>query len=321
FLRRAIELDPKNSLALAALARLRMRAGADADALKLIRQTTEIEGATAADWALRAQIERLAGDKTSAASSVERALKIDPRNSDARAERAEQLAAAGDLRAAVGELTLAIGGAPEAERERLRKRLGELEAGGRIGDCGEASIRALEQLVANDPKNASAHNCLGIAYRKRDPQKSLGHFGEALRLEPSNANYATGYASALVQLRRFGEAVSVLRRVVAAKPDLYEAHANLATALDELKQFDEALAEFKWLREARPDLAVLHFFIARDYDLLGEFESALAEYETFLATADAEKNGLEIEKVKLRLPSLRSQIKRGMGVKPKKPAR
>jgi tetratricopeptide (TPR) repeat protein len=267
---------------------------------------------------LRAQIERLAGDKASAASSVGRALKLDPQSTEAHAERAEQFAAAGDLRAAGEELTLAIGNAPEADRARLRKRLGEFEAAGKIDDCGEGSIPSLELLLKTDPKNASAHNCLGIAQRRLDPPKSLEHFAEALRLEPSNANYATGYAAALVQLRRFAEAAAVLRRVVAATPDLYEAHANLATALDELKQFNEALAEFRWLREARPDLAVVHFFIARDHDLLGEFEQALAEYEAFLAAADAEKNALEIEKVKLRLPSLRSQIKRGMGVKPKK---
>jgi tetratricopeptide (TPR) repeat protein len=321
FLRRAVELDPKNLPSLVALAQLRLRAGVNADAVKFIRQATGLEGAAAADWSLRARIERLAGDKTSAASSVAHALDIDPRSADAHAERAEQFAAAGDLSAAGAELKRAIDGAPEADRERLRKRLGEFEATGKINDCGEDAIPSLELLIKSDPKNASAHNCLGIARRRLDPQRSLDHFGEAVRLEPSNANYATGYAAALVQLRRFAEAVAVLRRVVVAKPDLYEAHANLATALDELKQYDQALVEFKWLREARPDLAVVHFFIARDHDLLGEFDQALTEYETFLATADAEKNALEIEKVKLRLPSLRSQIKRGMGAKPKKPAR
>jgi tetratricopeptide (TPR) repeat protein len=321
FLRRAVELDPKNPAALAALARLRLRAGAHADALKLIRQATEIEGASAADWALRAQIERLAGGREAAASSLVRSFQLQPNNPDALAEKAEQCVAAGDLQCATERLKLALTIVPEAGRTGLQKRLAEIEASGKMNDCGEGSIQTLEKLVANDPKNASAHNCLGIAYRKPDPRKSLDHFGEALRLEPSNANYATGYAAALVQLRRFAEAVAVLRRVVAAAPDLYEAHANLATALDELKQYDQALAEFEWLHGARPDLAVVHFFIARDHDLLGEFELALAEYETFLATADAEKNGLEIEKVKLRLPSLRSQIKRGMGAKPKKPAR
>lgn len=322
FLRRAVELDPKNLQALVTLAQLRARAGANADALKLIKQATDLEGVTASHWTLRAQIERLAGDKAAAAASIERALKLDPHSSDAYAERAEQRIDAGDLAGASESLRLALAAAPEAEREKFSRRRAEIERDNVVVDCDNLLLSAVEEAVKNDPKNASAHNCLGIAYRKSDPQRSLEHFGEALKLQPSNANYATGYGAALVQLRRFEEAAAVLRRVVDAKPDLYEAHANLATALDELKRYDSALAEYKWLASAKPDLAVLHFLVARDYDLLGEFEQALAEYEAFLAHADAEKNRLEIDKVNLRLPTLRHQIElHDKGAKHKKPDR
>ena len=61
-------------------------------------------------------------------------------------------------------------------------------------------------------------------------------------------------------------------------------------------------------------------YLATAHDLLGEYQEALAAYETFLARADASKNQLEIEKVNLRLPSLRNQIKRGEGAKKKKKA-
>ncbi|MFN2597587.1 MAG: tetratricopeptide repeat protein [Pyrinomonadaceae bacterium] len=321
YLRRAVELDPQNRQALVALAQIASRAKSNADALKFIRQATDLEGATAQDWALRAQSERFAGDKAAAASSVERALKIDPQLWEAHAERAEQRAAAGDLAGAAEDLKSAAAGAPESERQRLGARLGAFEAQRRIGDCSEGSVGALEEIVKTDAKNAPAHNCLGIAYRRSDPQKSLEHFRAALELQPSNANYATGYASALVQLKRFAEAVAVLRRVVAAKPDLFEAHANLATALDELRQYEEALAEFKWISEAKPDLAVAHFFLAHEYDSLGDCPNALAEYETFLAKADAAQNKLEIDKVNLRLPLLRDQIKRGACKKQTKPGR
>ena len=50
-------------------------------------------------------------------------------------------------------------------------------------------------------------------------------------IEPANADYATGYSSALVQARRFAEAAAILRKVIAAAPNNYAAHANLATAL------------------------------------------------------------------------------------------
>lgn len=318
YLRRAVELDAKNIQALVALAQLRARAGANADALKFIKQATEVEGANASHWIMRAQIERLAGDKASASASIERALRLDPKNVDAFAERAEQRAAASDLAGASEDLKQAISFATDTDRGRLQQRLSEFEAQNNVRDCDESSIPSLEKVIAAAPKNASVHNCLGIAYRRSDPQKSLDHFAEALKSQPSSVAYATGYGSALVQLRRFDEAARILRQVVDAKPDLYEAHANLATALDESKQYEAALAEYKWLAAAKPDLVVLHFLIARDYDLLDDFEPALAEYETFLAKADAAQNQLEIDKVNLRLPSLRRQIEQTKGAKQKK---
>jgi hypothetical protein len=72
------------------------------------------------------------------------------------------------------------------------------------------------------------------------------------------------------------------------------------------------------LAQAKPDLAATYFFIATAHDYLGEYPAALAAYETFLARADEQTNKLEIEKVNLRLPSLRNQVKRGEGVKQKK---
>jgi len=85
----------------------------------------------------------------------------------------------------------------------------------------------------------------------------------------------------------------ILRRVVAAVPDNYAAHANLATALYELKQFGAAVAEYEWLLKAKPDLYVAYYFIATAHDYLGEYDQALAAYESFLARADAKANRLE----------------------------
>ncbi|HLL74878.1 MAG TPA: tetratricopeptide repeat protein [Pyrinomonadaceae bacterium] len=280
-LRRAVELDAKNTQTLAALAQLRATAGAFDEARKLITRATANEDATAAHWALRGRIERGSNDRAAAAESFERALKLDPQSREALAGRDE-------LRA----------------DETVNS------------DDPAVAVPALEEFVRRDPKNAAAHARLCELFRKTDSQKSLAHCRMAAELEPANASHATGYAAALVQARRFADAATILRRVVAADPDNYAAHANLATALDELEQYEEALAEYRWIARARPDIAVTHFLIARAYDLLGDYKLALEAYETFLARADAGLNQLEIEKVNLRLPSLRAQIKRG--VKPRK---
>jgi tetratricopeptide (TPR) repeat protein len=275
-LRRAVELDAKNTQALAALSQLRATAGAFDEALKYAVRLTANEAATAAYWALRGSIERAAGNAAAASASFERALKLDSQSREALAGRDE-------LRAAESANS----------------------------DDAAVAVPALEEVVKRDPKNSAAHARLCQFFRKPDPQKSLTHCRTAAEIEPANANHATGYAAALVQARRFAEAVAVLRRVIAAEPDNYAAHANLAAALDELKQFEEAVAEYKWIARARPEIAITHFFIARAYDLLGQYKLALEAYEMFLARADAARNELEIGKVNLRLPSLRNQVKRG----------
>jgi len=178
---------------------------------------------------------------------------------------------------------------------------------------------ALEQLLQRDPQNASLLAQLGNAYRRVDPLKSQDYFYRALQIEPKNVSYAIGYAAALVQGRRFAEAEPILRRVISTAPKEYTAHANLALALYEMKRYAEALPEYEWLVATRPEIAATYFFIATAHDNLGEYEPALEAYEKFLARAEPTNNKLEIEKVNLRLPRLRDQIKRGQGVKRKKP--
>jgi len=200
-------------------------------------------------------------------------------------------------------------------RERVQLTPEEIEAANR--EDPTESRKALETLLGKNPTNAMLMARLGASYRTVDPARSLDLYRRALEIEPHNVDYAIGYSSALVQARRFADAVGVLRKVISAAPDNYVAHANLATALYSLKQYPQALDEYEWLLKAKPDLTVTHYFIATTHDYLGEYEQALTAYELFLARADPKTNQLEIEKVKLRLPSLRRQIQLGQGVKRK----
>jgi tetratricopeptide (TPR) repeat protein len=178
---------------------------------------------------------------------------------------------------------------------------------------------ALEKLIVANPRNPKLFARLGEVTRRSDPQKSAEAYRRANEIDPANPKYAIGYAAALVQLRRFAQAETILRRVIAAAPDEYTAHANLALALYELKRYAEALPEYEWLATTRPDIAATYFFIATAHDNLGEYQQALDAYEKYLSRADATNNKLDIEKVNLRLPRLREQISRGQGAKRKKP--
>ncbi|HEX8472867.1 MAG TPA: tetratricopeptide repeat protein [Pyrinomonadaceae bacterium] len=343
-LRRALELEAGNRMALLALADVRMRAGDKKEALVLLRRATDDEHAKASDWTARGEAERETGDAAAAIKSFTRAINIDSDFVPARMLRAESLVATGEGERALSDLQFVREAAPSDWKTtlhvaRIYARMGRKSEALQILDvmpdefkksdevatfrtemlteCDDtpATRASLEKLVERDPRNASVHACLGSLYRVSDPARSLQHYRTARELEPNNIDHATGFGAALLQARRFAEAVRVLRLVVHAAPENYTAHANLATALNESELYREALDEYKWLNRARPELALVLYLIARAHDKLGEYNEALVFYETFLTKADAQANRMEVERVNLRLPSLRNQIKLGEGKK------
>jgi tetratricopeptide (TPR) repeat protein len=177
--------------------------------------------------------------------------------------------------------------------------------------------KALEKLLEKNPRSAMLLGRLGASYRTDDPARSLDFYRKASEIQPDAPEYALGYGAALVQARRFPEAAHILQQVVRLTPDNYVARANFATALYESKRYQEAIPQYQWIVSAKPEAAVAHYFIATSHDYLGEYPEALAAYEKFLSTADARTNQLEIDKVNLRLPLLKRQIKLGEGAKKK----
>ncbi|MFN2498546.1 MAG: tetratricopeptide repeat protein [Pyrinomonadaceae bacterium] len=347
-LREAMRLGPQDTLAIQALAGIRLKAGDTKEALQLATSAIAEGASTPGIWFVRALAERGAGENKAALVSLDHVLELQPENFDALMERAEiriseQAPATEDLKAAehlakgekknLARVAAAYEKAGRREdAERLAKSAGLLgpadaKAGNVIGSAEEINLAnsddpvksrdALEKLLKKNPDNAVLLARLGASYRTVDSTQSLNFYRRALELDPANAGFATGYSSALVQARRFADAVVVLRKVVMAAPGDYAARANLATALYELKQFPEALIQYEWLLQNKPDLTVAHYFIATAHDYLREYKQALASYKTFLAHADSSANQLEIEKVKLRLPSLLRQIQKGEGVKQK----
>jgi tetratricopeptide (TPR) repeat protein len=358
-LRQAIKLGAKDFVTLDALSRVRSRTGDKAEALDLARRATEDENASASAWAWRGAMERSSGLPDAALSSLNRALELEPNSSGALAERAELRAAAHDYDHAIEDLKSALSSVPgnrdlsmrlaaiyqlagnADEAERIRRDLGiaaapppsgrafgnfvelvegtpeEIDAA--YNDDPQIARPAIEKLLVKNPKVATLWARLGEITRRSDPAKSAEAFRKANEIDRKNPKYATGYAAALIQARRFAEAEQILRQVIAGHPDEYTAHANLALALYELKRFAEAVPEYEWLAAARPEIAVTYFFMATARDNLGQYEQALDAYNQFLARADPARNKLDIEKVNLRLPTLRDQIKRGQGVKKSKP--
>lgn len=348
----ALTVDNKDAVALRLLAEIRLRASDAKSALDFAKRATAIPEAPASAWIVLAAAEKANGNKVAAKAALDRVLADQPENLAALLERADLFtddknfeAAITDLKTAAklkpadkvvaSRLAYVLQQAGKADEALAVAKAAGLEvqtttgngAAGVIGTPEEIEAansadaatarKALEKLLEKNPRNAMLLGRLGASYRTDDPARSLEFYKKASEIQPDAPEYALGYRAALVQARRFPQAAFVLQQVVKADPENYLAHANLATALYEAKRYQEAIPEYQWILTAKPEAVIAHYFIATSHDYLGEYPEALASYEKFLAVADAKTNQLEIEKIKLRLPTLQRQIKLGEGVKKK----
>jgi tetratricopeptide (TPR) repeat protein len=351
--RRALELNPQSPRAHSGLAEIFLAGNKNSEAIEEARAALAAGDDRGSTFSLLGVAQVISGKYDEALPNLDEALKRDPQNVIALLYRAEVFIARNKLSEAIADLRAAAAIEPLA-RTRLRLAAAYLQtkqydeaialyqevikaepenAEARTAlaiamiDSGKGSeaIAQLESLIKTEPNRADFRAQLAALYLPTQPEKALEQYTAAAKIEPSQPSHQIGVGSALVKLRRFQEAVGVLRQVLAQNPKdevAYFAHTNLATALFELDDFANSAREFIWVlnhqkdRSDRKRAAVTVYFLGICLDKLGDYEQALKAYQQFLALATAE-NQLEIDKVKLRLPSLERQIKEGKGKRKK----
>lgn len=338
-LNQAIRLNEMSFPAYVALAELKIGTKASPAELRSLlaklQYLTNKSRIPAAVWAARGALERALGDQKAARTSVERALGIDPKSFAARAEAVELSLLSGDPQGAVRIATELDREMPNSDTAKLLLARA-LHADGRRTEAiaalerirfpspevlnfkrsvmleGNDDTASLLALLEKDPDNASVHGRLCVLFRTSDPVRALEHCSRAAGLEPDRIDHAIGFGAALVQLKRYDTAASLFEKLLENSPENYTIRANLATALFQLGRFDEAIRQYRWITSREPDLAVAYYFMAISHDRLEEYLDAMANYQQFLRLAD-DSLKLEVEKVRLRLPTLQTQIKQGKG--------
>ena len=334
-LTKAVALDDKNFPAYVALADLRLKSKAAPQVLRellnKLQNLTSKANPTASLWASRAALERVLGDIAAAKMSLSRGLAAEPTNKSALAENAEIALTEGDTASASEIAKILARLSPNSSdvkflQARVLAAEGETFEALKVLDSvtnqsaevvslrnsiaanSSVNVPELEKQIEKDPKNASVLGRLCNLLRTENPLKAIDYCRRASEAEPNDLNHAVGFGAALVQAKRFENAVALLQKIRQVAPDNYTARANLATALFQLKRFPAAKTEYQWLTEKQPDLPAAYYFLAITHDNLGEYLDAMANYQQFLKLADATSDKLEIEKVNLRLPSLQKQV-------------
>jgi len=336
-LQRAINIEPGNFPAYVAMTDLLLNSTPSANDLrsmleKLKALTDGKMNSPASVWAARGQVENALGDRVAAKSSLSRALAINAADGPALYAMANialnesDISRAADL---IGQLEpiaknsnsltvlkarLAFANGKPADALKLLDGIKDPspEAAAlksKIAVADSTNTADLEKQLETNPKDGAVLGRLCSLFRVSDPGKALDYCRRASEAEPENVRHAIGYGAALVQAKRYDEAVAIFQKLLKFEPSNATVHANLATALFQLKRYAEAKDEYHWLIRNQPDTAITYYFLAIIHDQLREYMDAMANYQQFLKLAKPDESKLEIEKVNLRLPALQKLLK------------
>jgi tetratricopeptide (TPR) repeat protein len=132
-------------------------------------------------------------------------------------------------------------------------------------------------------KSWLVEHSMGFAlHRLGRREEALSHYRNAALYGPyPKVFYNLG--TVLFELRRFGEAATVLREAVRLKPDYVEAHNTLSFCLVALGRREEALATYREVLRLRPDIPDTWYNFALIQAGLGRTEEAAASLRKALS--------------------------------------
>jgi tetratricopeptide (TPR) repeat protein len=273
------------------------------------------------------------GRSKEALESYDRALALDPDNSELLNNRSNALLQQGRVEEAIEGYDRALARKPDYVAAHVN-RAGALLRQKR----SEAALGALDRALAIDPVNVRALNdravalvglrrptealacierALKIGPRSAEalnnrgnallgltrPVEALASFDEALALAADDPQALNNRGNALRALNRAQEALSCYDRALRGKPGSSEILSNRGNVLRDLGRHEEALSSYARSLALDPDYAMAHHSEAVCRLQMGDLEAGWREYEWRWRVELAERN--------LYRPQWRGQSLRG----------
>jgi tetratricopeptide (TPR) repeat protein len=128
----------------------------------------------------------------------------------------------------------------------------------RAGELKEAEA-LYKQILAQDPRHAPSLHLLGlVALQAGRADLSVELIGQAITIQPNEAEFHLNHGVALDKLGHLEDAVNAYRRSLALKSDYTQALSNLGNALRRQGKYPDAIAMLRRALSVSPDFADAH---------------------------------------------------------------
>ncbi|MES1261603.1 MAG: tetratricopeptide repeat protein, partial [Acidobacteriota bacterium] len=135
-----------------------------------------------------------------------------------------------------------------------------------------------EDTLEKNPRAWIAHDQLGsMALEKGDLATALGHFSQAVQIEPNHIEGYMGLSNAFRFAGNAGMAVESMRKTTEIAPNRPITHASLGATLAAVGDLNGAVAAYLEAIRVDPDFAPAHLQLADLYDFLGRPDLAAVQ--------------------------------------------
>jgi len=147
----------------------------------------------------------------------------------------------------------------------------------------EEAIARFEQAMQLRPNYPEAHNNWGLALAAQgDLPAAITHYDAALHVRPQFAAAHNNWGNALKELGRFDDAAGHFQAALKIQPDYAQAYNNLGTVLHAVNRFEDAIAQYEVGVRYNPNYAELHYNWGLALRALKRPQEAMAQYQAAL---------------------------------------
>lgn len=188
-----------------------------------------------------------------------------------------------------------------------KKAMAHYEAAMERAKAGDrpAAIEELKLAIAEYPSFTAAFNELGVLYLKTNQLEQADQaFQNALKIDAESVPALVNRGIANVMMKRYGEAVPILRKALKKDEQSAVGHYFLGQALANLGLFNDAEKELQTsLKLGKEEMKEAHRILAIIYSSRGDRKKAADELEAYLKLAP---NAPDAEKLRAMIRQLRS---------------
>ncbi len=216
---------------------------------------------------------RLIKDYVLAREELEKALKMEPRNTEALYELGVVYQEMDEPEKALNtfQTVLKLPSPPVEVYNRISNIRFQQ-------DDRQGALDMLRQAMASDPNNARLHYYLGNAYRKQKTDgKAIESYIRAIQLEPDMAEPHFNLGMIYLTRKQLNDAILQFREVVRIRPEDYETYLFLGRAYRQSNQIEQAVAAIEEAISLKSDLLEARLLLGEIYLRQAEPERAIEQ--------------------------------------------